>query len=160
MAREHEPALFAAAMRLTGGDRADAQDLVQDTFERALAHWDRLAPGSNERGWLVTVLHNRFIDQCRRRRRGPAAQPIDAEANLPAPEPTPAQRWDAITPEHLARAIAQLDDEFRAAYELKELQGKSYDEIARALGIPKATVGTRILRARRKLRALLEEMMP
>lgn len=158
IAREHEAALLAVALRLTGGNRPDAQDLVQDTFERALTHWHRLAPGSNERGWLVTVLHNRFIDQCRRRSRAPTPQPIDAEANLPAP-PTPVPcRWDTITSEDLQSAIARLEDEFRAPYELKELHGKSYDEIARALGIPKATVGTRLLRARRKLRALLEEM--
>src|SRR5690349_16353158 len=65
---EHHALLSGMARRLCG-EGAEAQDLVQDTLERALKSYDRLAPDSNVRAWLITILHNVFIDRCRRRRR-------------------------------------------------------------------------------------------
>jgi len=155
---EHRPVLTALAQRLTGNP-SDAQDLVQDTLERALKAFARLRPGSNARGWLVTILHNRFIDQCRRRKAAPVVRSLEPEANVPAPPAAEAPRWAAITPDQLSEAVAALDEEFRRVYELRETAGKSYDEIATELGIPKATVGTRLLRARRQLKKALEKVI-
>nr|HEX4314210.1 RNA polymerase sigma factor [Kofleriaceae bacterium] len=152
--RAHEPLLQATARRLTG-NAADADDLVHDTYERALRAWDRYADRGNLKAWLMTILHNQFIDRCRRAKR----QATEAIADdVPAPEPAAPPAWSAITPEQLSQALDALAEEFRAVYDL-HAAGRSYDQIAEALAIPKATVGTRLLRARKKLKdALVREL--
>jgi len=142
--------LQATARRLCGNS-SDADDLVQNTYERALRAWDRYADRGNLKAWLMTILHNQFIDRCRKAKRQPT-ETIDDE--VPSPEPAAPPAWSAITPEQLAKALATIGDEFRAVYEL-HAAGKSYDDIAGALKIPKATVGTRLLRARKKLKDIL-----
>ena len=152
--RAHEPLLAGIATRLCR-DPADARDLVQDTFERAVRAWNRLPADANVRAWLITILHRLFIDRCRRARRGPVGTiPLE-----PAPvDEAPAEPvWTRITPAQLGRAIDALDDEFRRAYQLHAIERRSYKEIATTLGIPINTVGTRLLRARRKLRELLTQ---
>lgn len=157
-ARAHEPMLYAMALKLSGNP-ADARDLVQDAFERALKAYATLPAGSNERGWIVTILYNLFIDQCRKRRREPLTQDVH-EIPVAAPDPAPAApAWLDITPEQLAAALARLGDEFRAVYRLHTVDGRSYKEIAAALDIPVATVGTRLIRARKKLRDLLQPQL-
>ena len=156
--REHESLLIGLATRLAGNPD-DARDLVQDTYERALKRSEQFASGTNLRAWLVTILKNLFIDECRKRKRAPALTSLDPEPNLAARESEAPPWWTEITTEQMAAAIARLDDDFRVVYELKEIEKKSYDEIAATLGIRKATVGTRIMRARRKLKTILEEMM-
>jgi RNA polymerase sigma-70 factor (ECF subfamily) len=146
--------LEALAMRLARNP-AHAQDLVQDTLERGLRRAGGLPPDSNVRGWLIAVLHNLFIDDCRRRKRAPEAVPIDLDRDVPAPEPSSPPAWARISSEQLADAVAQLDAEFREVYRLHAVDGRSYDEIAEALGIPRATVGTRLYRARKKLKSML-----
>src|SRR5262245_19741588 len=91
LVRDHRPALEAFALKLSGS-APDAHDLVQDTFERALRNLGSLQPGTNERAWLFTILHNLFIDRCRRGRRDPAAANV-AELEVPASEPEPPPRW-------------------------------------------------------------------
>jgi RNA polymerase sigma-70 factor (ECF subfamily) len=150
--RAHELELTRLAEQLSAG-QADARDLVQDTFERALRAWGRLPAGSNVRGWLVTILRNLFIDRCRHARRG---QTLSIQDEVPAPAPDDAAPpWADVTPEQLRAALSELDGEFRHAYELHALEGWSYRRIADELGIPLSTVGTRLLRARRKLRVIL-----
>lgn len=151
--RAHEPELTILAEHLASG-KADARDLVQDTFERALRAWDRLPADSNVRGWLVTILHNLFIDRCRRARRAPT-MPIPDELQAPPTEEVSVPAWANVTPDQLRAALSELDDEFRRAYQLHALEGRSYRQIADELAIPMSTVGTRLLRARRKLRLIL-----
>lgn len=153
-AREHRPLLLATARRLTGSD-SDAHDLVQDTLERALRRFAQLPSGGNPRGWLFTILHNAFIDRCRSNR-GVHATPVDqlAERLAAPPEDAPAA-WERVTPEQVQAAVAKLPEEFRSVYGLHAEQRKSYEEISRTLGIPKATVGTRLMRARRRLKEIL-----
>lgn len=146
--RAHESVLLATARRICGND-ADAHDLVHDTYERALRAWDRYADRGNLKGWLLAILNNLFIDRCRKARRE-AHDPIDAH-EIPVPEPVAPPAWAQVTPEQVTRAVAELPGEFRHVYEL-HAAGHSYDEIAAALAIPKATVGTRLLRARKKLK--------
>jgi RNA polymerase sigma-70 factor (ECF subfamily) len=150
--REHEAALTAIARRLCG-NQADADDLVQETYERALKAWDRYSDRGNLRSWLAAILNNRFIDRCREARRAPMTEEID---DLPAPDPVAPPAWAHVTPEAIQAALARIGDTFRSVYEL-HVAGKSYDDIAAELGIPKNTVGTRLIRARRKLKELLLE---
>jgi RNA polymerase sigma-70 factor (ECF subfamily) len=153
---EHGAHLRAVALRLSG-NAADASDLVQDALERAMRAFHTLEPGTNARAWLVTILHNLFIDRCRRRTREPRAVPVDdvAVAAPPAPSDDPEPPWASLGPEDLRRALAELDPDFRVVYTMHALEHRSYVEIAETLGINKATVGTRLLRAREKLRRLL-----
>jgi RNA polymerase sigma-70 factor (ECF subfamily) len=153
MVREHEPALRAFATRLCGS-ASDGNDLVQDCLERALRRHETFTQGTNGRAWLFTILHNAFIDRCRRRatdKRGPCIDDVD----VAAPEPSEPPAWTSVTAEQFAGAIERLDEEFRSVYRL-HAQGLAYQEISVRLGIPVSTVGTRLVRARAKLRALLE----
>ena len=144
-------ALGSLARKLCG-NQPDADDLVQDTIERAL----RAAPDYAETGkrlaWLATILRNRFID-ARRTSRAITSDDVD---QLPAPEPEPVHvaGWDHLTHEDVAGAVAQLEEPFRRVYEL-HVEGMSYVQIARELGIPTSTVGTRLVRARHKLKEML-----
>lgn len=153
--RVHEPILGRLAARLCRSD-ADARDLVQDTFERALRAWDRLPEDANVRAWLVTILNNLFLDRCRRARRAPRVEGSGPTRVLevPSPEATAPEPWADVTGEEVRAAVGELDGEFRRAYEL-HLAGRSYREIAGELGVPTSTVGTRLLRARLKLKRIL-----
>lgn len=151
--RTHEAALRGLAQRLCRSP-ADAGDLVQDTYERALRRRAQYQPGTNLQAWLCTLLHHLFIDRCRARSRGPVHAPLD-DVVLPAPEPAAEPAWAALTREDVVAALGRLEPEFRRVYELHTLEGVPYQEISARLGIPKATVGTRLARARRKLRDLL-----
>jgi RNA polymerase sigma-70 factor (ECF subfamily) len=155
-ASELEPHLRVVAIRLCGNP-ADAADLVQDAFEKAYRNYDKLVPGTNPRAWAVTILHNLFIDRCRRSsREGKKVDVDDVPLAAPSEEdrgPEPA--WASLGPEDLRRALDQLEPDFKDVYRLHALENRSYKEISVALGIPAATVGTRLLRARDKLRKLL-----
>jgi RNA polymerase sigma-70 factor (ECF subfamily) len=154
--RMHEAALRAVALRLCRNP-AEANDLVQDTAERALKAFGGLPPGSNTRSWLMSILRNKFIDSCRHTAVAPrAAQEVEEVADIvSAQEREPEPAWAQITAEQIKAAVAALGDEFRSVYTLHALEGRSYNEIAGALQIPRATVGTRLLRARKKLKELL-----
>jgi RNA polymerase sigma-70 factor, ECF subfamily len=146
--------LLRQAGRLTR-NAADAQDLVQDTLERGLRKYDRYKYGSL-RTWLLHIMRNLFIDSVRRRR------PIDPGVevlSIPA-ESTSLPKWAQVSDAALSAAIAELDPIAREVVALKEREGCSYVEISTRLGIPVATVGTRLTRARRKLRKLLETALP
>jgi RNA polymerase sigma-70 factor (ECF subfamily) len=158
LAREHSPALTAFAIRLCG-DANEAHDLVQDTFERALRASSGQQPRSNERAWLFTILHHLFIDRYRRQARGPRHTSID-EIDVAAAEPAPAPAWASVSVEEVKAALEELDPDFREVYRMHAIDGLGYAEIAARLGAPMSTVGTRIMRARRKLRALLMKLAP
>ncbi|HEU4735041.1 MAG TPA: sigma-70 family RNA polymerase sigma factor [Kofleriaceae bacterium] len=150
--REHEALLTGIARRLCGND-ADAADLVHDTYERALRAWDRYADRGNLRGWMVAILNNLFIDRCRKSRRTPRTEALD-DVEVAAPEPPAPPPWSSVTDQQVDAALATLSPEFRRVYELHAL-GRSYDQIALELNIAKATVGTRLIRARKKLKDAL-----
>jgi RNA polymerase sigma-70 factor, ECF subfamily len=143
--------LLVEARRLTRNG-ADAKDLVQDTIERGLRHYDRFSYGSIG-VWLSRVMHNLFIDRCRRRRTEPL--PLETET-VPAPPPVgPTPHWMRVSDEGLRQAVAALDPLSRDIFEKHELEGKSYAEIAADLGVATATVGTRLFRTRQKIREFL-----
>lgn len=150
-----EPALTRIAERMCA-NAADARDLVQDTFERATRQG--LPPDvRNPAGWLVTVMHNLFIDRCRARARRPSHEPLEVQhvdvARIDPDPPEPA--WSRITVEDIRAAVAELDPTYREVYELHTFEGWSYEKIAERLAIQRVTVGTRLNRARKKLREVL-----
>jgi RNA polymerase sigma-70 factor (ECF subfamily) len=132
----------------------DAADLVQDVLLRTLSHHDRLPEGVNHRAWMAQVMKNLFIDQVRRR--NPVRADVDPSA-VPATIPDEPAWWQSLDAEHVRAALAELPDDQREVFDRFAFRGESYQQIADALGIPKATVGTRILRARRRLKELLEK---
>jgi RNA polymerase sigma-70 factor (ECF subfamily) len=143
------PGLRRFACALLRGDREAADDLVQDTLERALTHWDlRRSPG-NLRGWLYTILYNRFLsNQHRVRRRGPHGA-LTEEAELPG---TDGGQHSALEHRDLLRAFAALPEEQRAVLLLIGVEDLSYQDAARVLGVPVGTVMSRLSRGRERLR--------
>jgi RNA polymerase sigma-70 factor (ECF subfamily) len=154
---EQLPILRAVARNLVRNP-AEVEDLVQDVFERALRSVDRIDLSGNPRGWMVTILHNLHIDRCRQRARMLPHVPCD-DVVIEVPEDREPPAWTAMTAADIQRATAELPDELREAYVMFALEGRSYIEIADALGIPKATVGTRLSRARARLRRLLTQQL-
>ena len=152
LVRQHQAALQAFALKLCG-NASDAHDLCQDTFERALR--SEGTARSNDRAWLFTVLHHLFIDRYRRRTREPRLAELDT-VDVAAAEPTPPPAWTSLSVDEVRAALDELDAEFRDVYRMHALEGLGYAEIAARLGVPVSTVGTRIMRARRKLRAILQ----
>ena len=150
---EQLPILRAVARNLVR-NAAEVEDLVQDAFEKALRSIDRIDLSGNPRGWMVTILHNLHIDRCRQRARMKPHVPCD-DVVLAMPEEREPPVWSAITTEDVRRAAARLPEDLRAVYTLFALDGRSYIEVAEQLGIPKATVGTRLSRARARLKLLL-----
>ena len=131
------------------GDRAAADDLVQDTLERAWAKLHLYRRGTDLRAWLFTVMHNVHVNRVR------ATRPTDP---LEEEMPELAQRasqGDALLVRDLDRAISRLPDEQRAVLLLVTLEEMSYETVARALDIPIGTVMSRLSRAREKLRAMM-----
>ena len=149
--RLHGEYLHGLAKRLCRS-HFDPEDLVQDVLEKTVRSPDASPVGANERAWMSRVMHNLFIDRCRRAKtRG--EQPMEAEPVAVASE-TEAW-WQSLTGDHVRAQLARLPDDQRETFELFVFEHLSYDEIAARLKIAKATVGTRILRARTKLRELL-----
>lgn len=151
------PALRRAAQALTR-DTVEANDLLQDALERALRAFDRFEPGTNARAWSMAILSRLFIDRWRQRHRQPRMVDIDA-LDLAAPEespgPEPLRAWDGITTDDVKQAVEKLPPSLRRIFELSVFMRLSYGEVSAIVGIPSSTVGTRLLRARRRLRALL-----
>jgi RNA polymerase sigma-70 factor, ECF subfamily len=150
----HYQMLFARAMQLEAS-RAGAEDLVHDTFERALRASDRFKRGTNLRGWLVTIMTNLFSDR-RRRSSHEALLPHDGLARLAAPEVRRPNAWETISTQDLQQAVSQLQGDQRSVISLYLKGVSSYRELGDKLGVPPNTIGTRLLRARRRMRSLLE----
>jgi RNA polymerase sigma-70 factor (ECF subfamily) len=148
LTREHGAYLRALARKLCRS-QLDPDDLVQDVLERVLR--TELPAGANERAWLSRVMQNLFVDKLRRRAARPEQPVVDEPVAAIAEDRA---WWEALTESEVRAKLAQLPDEQRVTFELFAFEGKSYDEIAAKLKIAKATVGTRILRARTRLREL------
>jgi RNA polymerase sigma factor (sigma-70 family) len=135
--------------RALAGDRASADDLVQDTLERAWSKLHLYRRGTDLRAWLFTVMHNVHVNRVR------AARPTDPlDEGLPELA-TRASQGDALTVRDLDRALARLPEEQRAVLLLVALEDMSYEETAQTLAIPIGTVMSRLSRAREKLRAMM-----
>jgi RNA polymerase sigma-70 factor, ECF subfamily len=146
------PQLRRYARALTG-DAAWADDLVQDTAERALARWSAFRPNSNLRAWLLTILRHLYIDQLRARREITVDEESAPWRNLEAP----AGAVDGLVLRDLERALYCLPLEQREVLLLICVEELTYQEASVALSVPVGTVMSRLSRAREQMRVLLSE---
>src|SRR6476661_682009 len=158
--------LFATALRLTR-NRADAEDLVQDTVVKALRFADRFRPGTNLRAWLYTILHNTW----RNRRRDASRDAVDVDSEQVEQLAAGGIGNEQIeTPERilmrstldadLQAALDHLPEAFREAVWLRDVEEFTYAEIAEMLNVPIGTVMSRISRGRRMLYEKLSSATP
>ncbi|MDE2416754.1 MAG: sigma-70 family RNA polymerase sigma factor [Burkholderiales bacterium] len=150
---EHIPALRRYARSLTG-DVWAADDLVQDTLERACSRWRLWLAGTDLRAWLFTVMHNLFISDVRRQRRAPSYLAVDLEDavhELQAPSHTADLHID------LQRCLLRLPVDQRFVLLLVTLEDMSYAEVAKVTGVPIGTVMSRLSRARDRMRELMHQ---
>jgi RNA polymerase sigma-70 factor (ECF subfamily) len=145
---EHLPRLRRYARALTG-DPNRADDLVQDTLERALAKLDLWQPGSDLRAWLFTLMHNLFVNQIRVRR------PQETVMEEALDEPVSGGQMEALAARDIHAALARLPEEQREVLLLVGLEQFGYAEAAQVLGVPTGTVMSRLSRARERMRQML-----
>lgn len=150
----HIPGLRRFARALVRGDRERADDLVQDSLERALSRWHLRRAEGDLRGWLYTILYNRFLsEQHRQKRRGVHDTLTEAiESELPQ---MPGGQDAALEHRDLLRAFAALPEEQRSVLLLVGVDDLSYEQAARVLGVPIGTVMSRLSRGRERLRQFL-----
>ena len=159
---EHVHALHGFAFRLSR-NATEAEDLVQDTFTRALAAADQFRPGSNLRSWLFRILRNLYIDGRRRAQRSPLS--ADGDAPEPSAGDVAAEllRGDVeidclrrLVAEQIEAALFGLSEDARTVI-LLDLEGFSEPELAEVMGCAPGTVKSRLARARAALRVKLAE---
>ncbi|MET0429567.1 MAG: sigma-70 family RNA polymerase sigma factor [Microvirga sp.] len=150
------PRLQRYAQALTR-DNAAAEDLVQDALVRAYERHHTFRPGGNLRTWLMSVLHNVFIDG--RRRQRAEARKVEESAAAMDGVVLPEQEWH-LRLKQVGEAFANLPDEQRAAVYLVSIEGLSYQEAAQSLDIPVGTLMSRLGRGRAALRAFEEGRAP
>jgi RNA polymerase sigma-70 factor (ECF subfamily) len=147
--QQHGSYLLGLAVRLSGNKEV-AEDLVQDTFKRALRRFGELRPDSHVRAWLATILTRLFLDHNKHDHVvGRAMAKLSTEDGAPD-DPIPPD----ISHAALRDAIEQLEPELREIIEC-HLAGTSYKQIAAELRIPIGTVSSRMKRARDRLKELL-----
>lgn len=155
----HLDSVFRMALRLCQ-NRTQAEDLVQETYLRALRHFDQFAPGTNCRAWLFAILHNTFVNLVKRDSRQVleadteelhrfGAESSEVMGKLASPEEEIFQRLVVID---LLKALKKLPARYRQAVFLADVQGCLYKEIAQICGVPIGTVMSRLFRGRRLLR--------
>lgn len=148
------PKLLPRAMQLCR-NQPDAQDLMQDTVERALRFEHQFAMGSNLKAWLHQVLYSVFVTRCRSR--GRERRALDRLGSDPCAwtQADAPPQFSSLTP-RLAQAVDSLPEPFRQVLLLVDLGDYSYQEAADALAVPIGTVMSRLHRGRRMLSARLE----
>lgn len=160
----HLESLLAVAVRLTR-NRAEAEDLVQDTLVKAMRARRQFMPGTNLRAWLLRILTNTFINRYRRGGleksllEGPDADPLAdgwvGAATMEGMRDPESQALRPLIQAEVVRALDELPDEFRIAVVLADVEELSYREIAEVMGCPIGTVMSRLHRGRRMLKAKL-----
>jgi RNA polymerase sigma-70 factor (ECF subfamily) len=152
---EHGDALFAHALRLSGGDRQRAEDLVQETLVRAWRHPELLDPERGSvRAWLFTTARHLSIDAWRRRSSRVAEVVTDTVPESPAPD----EADRAVESWLIAEALNRLTVHHREVLVECFYRGRSVADAAQRLGIPAGTVKSRTYYALRALRLVLAEM--
>jgi RNA polymerase sigma-70 factor (ECF subfamily) len=165
----HLDAVYRFALGLTRAPD-EAEDLVQETFLRALRSWEQYTPGTRAKSWLFTICRNLFLRGRERERRheqivaasvprsGPAGteavNPLWASVGEADPE---FEFFDHVVDARILEAIDSLPDEYRTAVVLSDVEGLSYGEIAALMDVPVGTVKSRLFRGRRRLQDLLYE---
>lgn len=160
----HMDALHGYAMHLSR-NASDAEDLVQETYIKALKNWHRYQQGTNCRAWLFRIMTNTFynLQRSRKRRRGVEADALpDIEMQVAEHHddrgiyrPLEQQVLDRVVSKEVLAAIDSLPDDFRTVLLLADLQDFSYKEIAEVVDCPVGTVMSRLYRARRAMQRKL-----
>ena len=163
-ALQHIDLLFNSAVQMIG-NRADAEDLVQDTYMKAFKYFDKFKKGTNCKAWLFKVMRNTFINDFRKRSRMPVQVNFDdVEKFYPDKEHEPEYDLTQIDHEHMydelleddvKKALDSLPFEYRMVVILSDIEGFSYQEIAEIMDCPVGTVRSRLSRARKMLQKKL-----
>ena len=159
--------LFGAALGMTR-NRADAEDLVQETYLKAYQKFHQYQPGTNIKAWLYRILTNTYITSYRKAQRSPKRASSDtvedwqladaashSEVGLKSAE---VEALEALPSAQLRDAIDSLSEEHRMVVLMADVEGMSYKEIAEELGVPMGTVMSRLNRARKNLRSALADV--
>ena len=153
----HQNVLKYFALKLTS-DMDDAEDLLQETFLKALKYKDKFQEQTNLKSWLYTIMKNTFINNYRRnvRKRSIMTSSDDKEYLIPAPN------YSAVSPEshfnhkEISKTVDSLSDDCRIPF-LMHNEGYKYKEIAEDLNLPIGTVKSRIFLARQRLTIALKD---
>jgi RNA polymerase sigma-70 factor (ECF subfamily) len=147
----HIPGLRRYAYALLRGDLEGADDLVQDSLERALSCWHQRRTDGDLRGWIYTIMYHRFVTDRRRQRRDVGRRSLTEilEAEQPGVE---GGQEGALAHRDLLRGFAELPEEQHSVLLLIAVEDFSYRETARVLGLPIGTVMSRLSRGRERLR--------
>jgi RNA polymerase sigma-70 factor (ECF subfamily) len=159
--------VYRVARRLVGS-REEAEDLVQQTYERAFRSWRQYTPGTNLRAWLFRILTNLNIDRGRRQQRSPQLTSLDNEAGdyflynklesqLPEENPDEERVLERLSQDSIVDALADVPHDFRDVIVLVDIGEFSYADAAQILDIPIGTVMSRLHRGRRILKKNLAD---
>ena len=152
----HIPGLRRFARALLRGDHDRADDLVQDSLERALSRWHQRRGDGNLHSWIYTILYNRFLtDRQRRLRRRVWDSSLTAVVDADLPRIDGGQEG-MLAYRDLLRGFAELPEDQRAVLFLIGVEDFSYAEAARILGVPIGTVMSRLSRGRERLRQYMD----
>ncbi len=158
--------VYRVARRLVGS-REEAEDLVQQTYERAFRSWRQFTPGTNLRAWLLRILTNLNIDRGRRQQRAPQTTSLDGEAAdyflynklAAAPDANPDEEHvlERLSQDTVVDALTDVPHDFRDVIVLVDIGEFSYADAAQILDIPMGTVMSRLHRGRRILKKNLAD---
>jgi len=159
--------VYRVARRLAGS-REEAEDLVQQTYERAFRSWRQYTPGTNLRAWLLRILTNLNIDKGRRQQRTPQTTSLDNEAGdyylynklesqVPDENPDEERVLEKLSQDSIVDALAEVPHDFRDVIVLVDIGEFSYADAAQILDIPIGTVMSRLHRGRRILKKNLAD---
>ena len=165
-AMQHAPQLFSTALRMTR-NRADAEDLVQETFVKAWRSFATFQEGTNLRAWLFRIMTNTFINKYNAQQRRPQETELDEVEELflfrrigafdqsKMNQSAEDQLLEFFTDDEVKNAIEELPEMFRLPVLLSDVDGFSYKEIAEMLDVPIGTVMSRLHRGRKMMQKLL-----
>ena len=159
--------LYTSAFYLSK-DKAEAEDLVQETYIRALRFFDKFQPGTNCRAWLLSILRNLFINRYQQKKREAERvdwEKIDQVYESIVEQGEKAERADKDNPETLLisqlmdeeveEALKKLPEEYRTAIVLVDIEELSYEEAAKVMDCAIGTIRSRVSRGRRMLQVAL-----
>ena len=147
-------ALYGYAMTLTRS-KAESEDLVQETYMRAMQHYERLRPDTNMKAWLFTIIRNLWLKKLRQGRSGPDFVPLNEEcmaADEDDPQAVLFRIWER---DEVRAALLQLPRDFAEIIVLRDIEEFSYKELAKIIDCPVGTVMSRLARARGKFKQIL-----